>query len=403
MKFYWLILLTVSAITLGFTMVQNHHPGPVVMFNEAKREAKEETKNEAIDSMTFSNWQDALDEYLKKLPRMTRFLHYSPGNSGLGNRLTSIVSFFALAMVTNRRFLISWEEIGELFENPFANAGLDWRLDYSGLEIPNGALYLRLDHLTVKGLDWKHVLCKDLSGGPQWLMTTGNQHFIPQLALNPAYSEVIQKWFAGTSPYSVLLRFLFRPHSSILVQVNSFYKEHFTPWTISMHARHHQDNTHHPDLDESQANCIETTIPNFKQDPDAKIFVASMHTETFEYFSERFGPEKILRFSKEDITEVHDTPHNVEALTDILLLSKARTFFSSGVSTFGYVVTGYQKTPMIGYPNCTMSPLIEPCMHLWGPFHSSEASLDTVCSPKMPHPVTLPGWLDRSIQNARFC
>jgi xyloglucan fucosyltransferase len=317
----------------------------------------------------------------------SKYLYFVP-TQGVGNRMLGLVSVFVLALLTDRRLLIDWHGLNDLFDQPFEDI-YNWQYGQSGLSIPTNQPTITIDHTQNGKPGWKTIGCGLLDEDSQWLVVSSNQYFLPILFSNPTLRSRLDAIFPVKSDaFSCILRYLFKPSKALQKAIDNFYNSSFTTHVIGIHSRI-QTNKHEDYLDQMCINCLKRTqqITNC-----TRIYLASMHPEAFTAIRHA-GYNVINPQGGAAGPEIHNFNNDWGALLDIYLLSRSHTFIASAHSTFGYVVSGLQGRNPIMLPvsnqlgnytsdnrACWPSPSYEACAHMMSPFYYPLV-LQGLCNP----------------------
>jgi hypothetical protein len=206
--------------------------GPVVLVFLSMVWAGSSLDQPVNRSCTASSAQLHLDKYALDYPEMDKFLHVTP-RYGLGNKILSVVSAYALAFITDRALIVDWGQEKEFFD-PLFQPPFDWDADKflathrAGMSLQN-ALILPMTGLSDQLIASSTMLaCDDLNAiddSKTFLLIDADQYFLPLLALNEHHGTRIREVF-GADPFSSIVRWLFRPAPAIAEQVRAEPAQH---------------------------------------------------------------------------------------------------------------------------------------------------------------------------------
>ena len=322
-----------------------------------------------------------------------RFLVYQICCGGLGNRLQSLVASFALALLTDRTFLVSWPKVE-------GGNNETWRDVLQPAKLPGGelgwdaeTLFARVPAAQIEGSrrilplhhgqmqhGWSELLCADLNAAwpEQWVFVESNQYFAPALLANGHYAEPARQLFgsgAGRGVFASLAPFVLRPISGIQGAVDSFVLEKMSRkvgLTVGLQMRtkdRHPLSERHIQrmLAWAAAQVESVNRTSRKGGARAKVFLAT----------DNVALRKRARAALSDALLYFDRPVAlsvagvVDAVVDLLLLARCDRIMLSSGSTFGYVAMGHAgKVPWLldaearPYREAGALPT-EPCLHVW--------------------------------------
>ncbi len=135
--------------------------------------------------------------------------------TGLGNRLQTIISAFLMALLTNRRLLIHWPvtklsacQFHELFQSIVSMSSILLNLYTKEYILANS------DHLTFHG-PFDELLCHSnltrFKPESKFLFLSTDEYFMSVLMKNPAYSETLFSGVDEDALFKTLINYLFVP------------------------------------------------------------------------------------------------------------------------------------------------------------------------------------------------
>jgi len=314
----------------------------------------------------------------KSLWRSNNFLIYRTMDRGLGNQLESLVSAFAMALLTNRVFLVDSTTIHHLLRPP---PGLLWHYSTIADNLSHDYIYDNsklLDLRWQNPLEFPNLLCKDVAQvyTKRFLFIFSDQYFLPALMHNALYRSTLQSWF-GEDLFGVLLRHLMRPKEIIVKQAVSFYREHLEGRpsvgiqlrTATMKGHdltelvHGMDAFAWKDWINSFWKCALLSSP---KRAGTAYFIASDSAKAKKLADGTLGNQSF--WYKQIITRSTISGH-ATALIDLLVLSMCDDLVTTTMSTFGYVPAGLINKPafVVSYQStCLREVTSQPCFHKWG-------------------------------------
>lgn len=299
--------------------------------------------------------------------------------SGLGNRIMTILSYFLLAMLTDRVLLLQSHEykLNDVFCQPFE--GSDWIVpdtispdQIQKIEMPVSNLKLYMHQAQNFELWVSEGLNNITSVGKAQILyiSGGEQYFIPTLFLNPLFIDRLNQWFPDYDVATPLIRYLLHPQDPIWLDiVESYTNRDMSRMSVGFHMR--WQNAH------VTADCVED-IPEV-----ADLFVSSLR---------HYGDEPWLHHSKNwtvyqkyyPALEIHNQDQVSTVVHDMWLLSLTDKIVISPTSTFSYVIQALRGHPLLMFfhadginrhahgekepPICKMMVSHEPCFHMGGRF-----------------------------------
>jgi hypothetical protein len=140
-----------------------------------------------------------------------------------------------------------------------------------------------------------------------------------------------------------------RPRAEISREADRFAAAHFGPFTIGVHARREDNwwsNAHCPDHEFAWALDVA-----LDKRSDATLFVATDGPATEDYLRKRYG-DRVITYPVRSLDRGRDPRAIVDALTTLLLLSRAKYLVRSTSTTFSQVAAwvGRLDTVEVGRP-----------------------------------------------------
>ena len=156
--------------------------------------------------------------------------------SGLGNRLMTVLTYFLMALLTDRVLLILSEEYNwnEIFCEPFHNSS--WIFPTSKItpetyhkiikESSNfKSIYNPIDRYQHANLtDTRH----HIGLAHIWNIHHGEQYWLPLLFNNPYYTDILYRWFPDRRPAHVLTNYLLHPQNDVWLDILDSWSIHYT-------------------------------------------------------------------------------------------------------------------------------------------------------------------------------
>ncbi|CAM6069409.1 unnamed protein product [Sphagnum tenellum] len=166
-----------------------------------------------------------------------QYVVYLEGYEGLGNRLLSLVSAFAYAMVTHRALVIDARRghLAQLLCEPFHNSS--WLLPPQfadavwGASTLEDAMRWNFQNVTSVRINLRHkqteadqtFFCPATQKGVRnitWIWWESNQYYVPRLFMIPDFWSLLSSWFPDPSlVFTQLTRFLCLPQNHIWAQI----------------------------------------------------------------------------------------------------------------------------------------------------------------------------------------
>jgi xyloglucan fucosyltransferase len=166
-----------------------------------------------------------------------QYVVYLEGYEGLGNRLLSLVSAFAYAMVTHRALVIDARRghLAQLLCEPFHNSS--WLLPPQfadavwGASTLEDAMRWNFQNVTSVRINLRHkqteadqtFFCPATQkgvGNITWIWWESNQYYVPRLFMIPDFWSLLSSWFPDPSlVFTQLTRFLCLPQNHIWAQI----------------------------------------------------------------------------------------------------------------------------------------------------------------------------------------
>ncbi|CAN6460661.1 unnamed protein product [Victoria cruziana] len=345
-----------------------------------------------------------------KRPRC-RYLIWSQGRFGFGNRLLPLISSFLYAIMSARVFLIDYPHWDDLFCEPFLGSTTllpattklsrqlgPWYTQFhrarcgSGVQSRNSicnatVVNLVLDIHDHPLSDYESIACPmgyaRLRNIPFVTIRKCNQYFAPIFYLNPVLSPLLDVLFPERNPFHLLSRFLLAPNDAMWSSISSHLDIHASR-RIGVQIRELKTRRRYiSEYDENVLQCIKRKggfLPKMFRKrilpgEYVAVYMATLvkrHLEevnsSMAVLMKETGKEFILSFQRLDGREVHDTKHQAEALVDMWVLSMSHVLITSQDSTFGYIASALSGV----VPNfldkragkgCLMGLGMEPCFH----------------------------------------
>ena len=150
-------------------------------------------------------------EFLKEHKHMNcKYLIYNMDSSGLGNRVMGFLSFYAVALLTDRVLLIRSKEydITEAFCQPFRNS--DWF-------IPMDFQLHTHQHKFSRPNIYEYSFSMDMQDRHPIIFSDSEQYTIPLLFANKnqAVQDKLHHWFPNKNVATVLIKYLLHPQNDI--------------------------------------------------------------------------------------------------------------------------------------------------------------------------------------------
>uniref|UniRef100_A0A1D1XU91 Fucosyltransferase n=1 Tax=Anthurium amnicola TaxID=1678845 RepID=A0A1D1XU91_9ARAE len=330
-------------------------------------------------------------------PPACKYLVWSP-RDGLGNRMLSLASTFAYALLTRRVLLIDRsKDMADLFCEPFPET--TWLLPpdhplapfyvfdksypqrYGKVLIGNkkripAFVYLHLAHDYTD--DDKRFFC-DPSGEEEeeegssplhaipWVVVRSNQYFIPALFLNPAFENELHRLFPEKEAvFHLLSRYLFHPTNAVWGLITRYYRAYLAmaEEKVGIQIRVFDNRAAPFDVVLKQIlNCTlrEKLLPEVtsttrrpgvvssgagERTPTKSVLLTSLSSGYFERIKDMYwehpaaGGGVVVRVhqpSHEEWQQTDSGGHDRKALAEMYLLGLSDALVTTAGSTFGYV------------------------------------------------------------------
>eukprot|EP01018_Ginkgo_biloba_P020688 Gb_09928 [translate_table: standard] len=346
-----------------------------------------------------------------------KYLIWSIGYFGLGNRLLSLVSAFAYAILSQRVLLIEYPVWDHLFCDPFD--GSPWKivperplnkslgvsyLGFRGMGCGFGntdprcgatIVNMALHHET-PAEELEFVVCESgfsrVRNVPFLTTMFSNQFYIVGFFLNPALGLVMELLFPERNPFHVLAKYLLSPSDHVWDAIR-----YYNDGTLSKATRRigvqirEFGNNYTEAIDSNVVACIRRKsalcpigdghVAKSKEDGFVSLYVATLmqgHVAKLnKSVQNEMGRSFKVMWQELDGRENYDPSHQQEALIDMWVLSLSDVLLTSKMSTFGYVAQGLGGiTPYLINSSeeeepCKANVGSDPCYHF--------APKDTIC------------------------
>ncbi|KAJ7527138.1 hypothetical protein O6H91_16G038800 [Diphasiastrum complanatum] len=326
-----------------------------------------------------------------------RYLVYVEGTAGLGNRLLSLASAFAYALLTDRVLLMDPRgHIPLLLCEPFGSSSWllpkdfpIWDMEYgspklgealsAGLNSSRVLLSLRHEQSDGDRQFYCSAVLGKLDRVP-WIGWHSNQYLIPRFFTLPALWPRLLRLFPDVSLASThLSRYLFLPNNELWERILRIHWSYFAcsgkkvSLQVRLHARQDTAEFYPPAFSQIMrcliGNLILPNVTRLDQHANGRIkplsvklsqsrskaemaackmttsvLVASLQMKYYEelkglYMNNPTEDDTFVRvhMATHDGSEVHSLDQSVKAFTEIWLLSMGDELATSSWSTFGYV------------------------------------------------------------------
>lgn len=324
-----------------------------------------------------------------------KYIYINIDQSGLGNRMMTLISFFLLGLLTDRAIILQSHEykLDELFCQPFN--GSEWNIpdtfnfnQITSQPWPNQHLKYGDDTLR---LNWHRWADADFTEEPWlkdrqiWYIEQSELYLVPIFFLNSAFEEALLSWFPNYNVAAPLTQYLFHPQDTIWDQVITSYTNRDTSRvSLGIHMRWRDGNP-------LPANCLDAEFRNDMAPVD--VFVASLIPYNDPNSPLLFWVKKqklwTVYHKYHDFFEMHNQQQVITVIHDMWLLSITDRVILSGTSTFSYVIQALRNQPhqtMYLDPthnswenvHCIKMQSQEPCCHNCGNLvFSDHNQLDT--------------------------
>lgn len=335
--------------------------------------------------------RDTLHRYIERSEDIDeRFLIFRVGNPtiGLGNRLLGLISSFLLAMLTQRIFLVDFDDyrVDDLFCPPLLG-NFSWTFSGSWTKIAStsraGSLPAeQVDHLSGmygklavlrlterpedEAATWSLLLDGDL--GRKWrnvqiIQVQSNQYYIPLLFGNQHYRSTLQSWFPAGEVATLLARHLLRPRPFIWQSVKRQLEGvRLREDSLGLQIRSFAGEPKPEDL-QGAIECLDQL--RVSQQP--QVLLASLHPRASEHIRHQRPHWQVIH-PHADKAQRPGLAQAIHALEDIVLLSQSvRHLILSPRSTLGYVAGALRGQPSWYLSRadrvCNRATSGEPCFH----------------------------------------
>jgi len=352
--------------------------------------------NHALEKYTRMHSRCALhaDDSSVQMKTECRYVVYLEGYEGLGNRLLSLVSAFAYALVTQRALVIDERRghLAQLLCEPFQNSS--WLLPPQFVDqVIQGAASATLEDAMQSGfrnvnavrVNLRHeqtraeqrFFCPTTQQRLQnvtWIGWESNQYYVPRLFMIPSFWSLLSSWFPDTSlVFNQLIRFLCLPQNHIWEQIQRIHESYLSSSAVrvGMQVRRHlnaNNATLAASVHDLIMNCSlkhqllpkpvvpleERGLPNgadksgkSSRKTSVAVLVASLDMQYYEKLRNLYvehetedGTVVSVHMMSHEGVENYSYEQAVKAMTEIWLLSFSNKLVTSSWSTFGYVAQG---------------------------------------------------------------
>jgi hypothetical protein len=319
-------------------------------FQQAFREfATLEDLGISIDHPVRPEFKRAVERYIKLHNGMMngripgKFIVLSPSGQ-LCNRMRSVISAFALALLTDRALIVPEFGYGETqFSDLFKHPGFN----ISAPVTAKGSK--RSIDMSERASSVERFACTnflDLSINQETLWkVTGSNYINTYLYANPHLQEKMRSLFLDDDMYRPILFYLFRPQDHIIRQKEQFIQQHLgsKPYTIGFHIR-----TEYPITDvewDAYRNCANQVTPKHLRE-DSQWFASTDTLPARSLIREKL--QRNVTFYSPDTFIVGAFKAGLEqALVDILVTSESDQLFLTPHSSFSRVIAMYARTPRV--------------------------------------------------------
>lgn len=395
----------------------------------------------------FENYDDVMKSSSNK---GCQFLLYYEGYEGVGNRLLSLVSAFAYALVTRRALIVDPRKghLSQLLCEPFQNSS--WLIPpHVGDRVVQEAVTLeeagnqRFVNISSVRINMRHeqtkgdekFFCTESQQGLQnvtWLVWESNQYYVPRLFMLPDFWLVLRPLFPDVSlVFTQLSRFLCLPQNAVWdkirhveshlasssVQVGVQVRRHSVPDNASFSAPVHKlimncllEHQILPKLPALPRSILMSFGSQLKPKPKPKVavLVTSLRSYYYEKMKEIYtgkstedGSEVTFHMLSKEGMEQYSYDQAEKAFVEMWLLSFSDKLATSSWSTFGYVAQALGglhpyilnirgMSPEPNRPPCTIAQSREPCLQ----YPHVNPSLCTSCQLTPDHK----DWITRHIR-----
>lgn len=329
---------------------------------------------------TFEEYIKFHNDMMKKILDDQKLLIYHAPNEGLGNRIEGLVSAFALAVMTNRAFLVNWpatSKCGAHLDDLFDTPGFRWIPNWNELKYREGTsesyyyAYCRACPVRTRQADltvtWEKILCEPNAGisyDARIINVKSTQWFAPTLAMNPHLRSRLCNIF-GADIFGTIAPHLLRLNNALQTRMDAFKKVH--QWkvpnspaeeVVSIQLRQLEGNAVSGDFTDIFLRCATAIGDGNKQ---RSFFLATDHIPSRIKLKELLG-DRLLHvdsaFDRSSVIGIQD------AVLEMFLLGEANEMIMSPYSTFGDVA--HARTKIIPYKvsrngQCTRAINSHPC------------------------------------------
>lgn len=324
----------------------------------------------------FEEYKKFHADMLKRPREQQRLLVFNTVNEGLGNRLEGLVSAFALAVLTDRAFVLNWyaqTKCNARISDLFASPGFDWTpswktLPLDGIEEENKFYYAycRACPIRTRNKDnevaWESLLCDPNAGfnsDARIISVKSTQWFAPVLAMNPNFKSQYCATF-GSDLFSTVAPFLLKLNPALSARKEQFKKEvgwHKDQEVVSLQIRRLEGFG----ISDEVANSFLRCGAAVGSGSETKYFLATDHIPTRELFKKQLADRLIHLNSVFDRNSKRGIQ---DALLEIWLLGEANNMIMSPYSTFGDIA--HARTGLVPYKVnrngvCTKQLTSHPC------------------------------------------
>lgn len=313
-----------------------------------------------------------------------KFIYVETDQSGLGNRMLTIVSYFLLGMLTDRVLLLKSNDynLDELFCQPFKSSNWlvpvtfqfqevidldpsssDIKLKYGDNGLNDQWEIFSSESLFSNTSDSRNVAIRQI-----WYIEHGEQYLIPTFFQNIAFQSKLNLWFPNRNVATPLIRYLFHPQDSIWEDIVSTYtNRNSSRFSLGVHLRW-------SDVRDPSDDCFDK-VPS-----EADVFISSLGKYEQNNLPLWMRPQLWADSSSRNWTlhqkyapggEAHNQQQAVTAIHDMWLLSLTDKTILAATSTFSYIIQSLRGKPLYmfhsnfhgGPDTCVKFKSHEPCCH----------------------------------------
>lgn len=321
--------------------IQNHMVNAPVMT---------ERERQAMFAQYESLHQNIMNPQNRTVARRFLVVDFHP-SVGAGNRMMSLASAYAVALVTSRALLVQWEssvtkqdnemtyqvDISALFQDP----GFKWRYgSYTektrkaiGLGVPKFSTTLRFPDDTWSNKFYDTFLCGDYLrtydrfDTVTWSNT--QDYYLPMFQLNGEYGGIAARlWNVfGDQAFAIIARQIFRPVPAIVEKINTELEFIERPFTaLQLRTKHFTA------LNLSMAiQCASTNSYILVITDDRRILPSVRR-------------QGVIHVPWGTMTGRQSIEAQQDAIVEMWLMSRADSIVATEISTFGAVTYGMSRT-----------------------------------------------------------